>query len=223
MQRITRSFLAATVLALPFAATALAVAPTTVGDLAKPIAVGDTVPETLALPDLDGKRWSMKDLRGKVVMIHFWSGTCPYEKHANPVFRDLEAKYADNKDVVILGINSNVTELGDKPGEGADWSKFHADVRKRVAEEKFTHPMLVDHGNVVADLFAAQSTPHCYVIDKKGVLQYAGALDDDPSGKKGDEATVYFADAADAVLADKKPEVATTKSYGCSIKRVSKP
>ena len=223
MQRTARMFLAATVLALPLAATALALAPTAGDEVPKPIAIGDTVPETLALPDLDGVRVSMKDLRGKVVMIHFWSGTCPYEKHANPVFRDLEQKYAENKDVVLLGINSNATELGERPGEGADWSKFHADIRKWVAAEKFTHSMLVDHGNVVADLFDAKSTPHCYVIDKKGVLQYAGALDDDPSGKKGDEATIYFADATDAVLAGKQPETPTTKAYGCSIKRVSKP
>lgn len=217
MHRIARSFLAAATL------TAGAFAfPHLVGDETKPLEIGATVPETVSLPDLDGKQVSFKDLRGKVVMIHFWSGTCPWEKHANPIFRDLEKKYEGNKDVVFLGINSNVTELGERPGKDADWSKFHADVRKRVGEEKFTHRMLVDHGNVVADLFAATSTPHCYVIDKKGVLQYAGALDNDPKGEKGDQAKVYFSEATDAVLADKRPPEPTTKPYGCSIKRVAK-
>ena len=223
MHRIARSFLVTSVLALPLAATALALAPTYGDEARKPLAVGDVVPETLTLPDLDGKPVAFKDLRGKVVMLHFWSGTCPFEKTANPVFRQLEAKYGSNKDVVFLGVNSNSTELGEQPGAGADWSKFHADVRKRVTEEKFTHRMLVDHGNVVADVFAAQSTPHCFVIDKKGVLQYAGALADDPSGQKGDKARIYFAEATDAVLAGKQPDPATTKPYGCSIKRVTKP
>ena len=223
MHRISRSFLVTATLALPLAAAAYAFAPAAGDEMPKPIAVGDVVPETLSLPDLDGKPVAFKDLRGKVVVLHFWSGTCPFEKAANPIFRDLEKKFGANKDVVFLGINSNVTELGEKPGKDADWSKFHADVRKRVAEEKFTHRMLVDHGNVVADVFAAQSTPHCYVIDTKGVLQYAGALGDDPSGEKGDKARIYLAEATDAVLAGKRPDPATTKPYGCSIKRVTKP
>ena len=46
------------------------------------------------------------------------------------------------------------------------------------------------------------------------MLVYAGALDDDMGGKKGDAAKIYVRDAADAVLAGKPVEVKETKAYG---------
>ena len=184
----------------------------------KVLEVGSTVPERVALPDLDGKQHSFKDLRGKVVVVHFWSDRCPYEEHGNPVFARMEAKYKDSKDVVLIGINSNQNELGAKPAKDADHSKHYTNLREKLKEAKLNHTMLADHGNVVSNLFQAKSTPHCFVIDKKGVIQYAGALDDDPRGQKGEEATNYVVDAVTAVLAEKRPTVTQTKPYGCSIK-----
>lgn len=185
-----------------------------VHDETKPLEVGATVPETIRLMDFEGKPTSFKDLRGKVVMLHFWSDRCPAEKHADPVFQAMEKKYADNKDVVLLGIAANQNELGAKPAEGDDYAKFYGDLRKKRDELGYKHTILADHGNVVSDLFGAKTTPHCFVIDPKGVLQYSGALDDDLPGKKGDQAINYVANAAEALLAGKKPEVATTKPYG---------
>lgn len=180
----------------------------------KTLEVGSTVPERVALPDMDGATTSFKDLRGKVVILHFWSDRCPAERHANPVFARMEKKYAEEKDVVMIGINSNQNELGDKPGEGADYEKLYLNLRKQLKEVGLSHKLLIDHGNEVSTLFGARSTPHCYVIDKKGVIQYAGALDDDPRGRKGDEATNYLVDATTAILAGRKPEVTSTKPYG---------
>lgn len=183
-------------------------------DEVKPLEIGATVPETVRLLDFEGKPTSFKDLRGKVVMIHFWSDRCPAEKHADPVFLAMEKRYAENKDVVLLGIASNQNELGAKPEDGADFSKHYDSLRKKRDQVGYKHTILADHGNAVSDLFAAKSTPHCFVVDAKGVLQYAGALDDDLPGKKGDQATNYVVNAAEALLAGKKPEVQATKPYG---------
>ncbi len=180
----------------------------------KVLAVGATVPERLSLPDFDGKQTSFKDLRGKVVILHFWSDRCPAERHANPIFMEMEKKYKDSKDVVMLGIASNQNELGEKPGKDADLSKHYLNLRKKVKEVGYKHKIVVDHGNTVSNLFGARSTPHCYIIDKKGVIQYAGALDDDPRGKKGKEATNYLVEGTRAILAGKKPAVTSTKPYG---------
>ena len=78
----------------------------------------------------------------------------------------------------------------------------------------YEHTILADHGNVVSNLFGARSTPHCYVIDKEGVIRYAGALDDDPRGKKGENATNYLMEATSAILAGTKLPVTETKPYG---------
>jgi thiol-disulfide isomerase/thioredoxin len=180
----------------------------------KILKLGSTVPEAIKLTGLDGKDVSFKDLRGKVAIVHFWSDRCPAERHANPIFLGMEKKYAKSKDVVMIGIAANQNELGDKPGKDAKYADFYKGLRKKRDSVGYKHTILADHGNVVSTIFGARTTPHCYVIDKKGVIQYVGALDNDPRGKKGAEATNYLVDAATAILADKKPTVQTTKPYG---------
>lgn len=204
-------------LAAPALATSLWTTPASAlvsDETKKPLEIGSTVPETIRLADFEGKATSFKDLRGKVVIVHFWSDRCPAEKHANPVFLEMEKRYADNKEVVMIGIASNQNELGAKPAEGDDYAAFYTDLRTKRDEVGYKHTILADHGNVVSAQFGARTTPHCYVIDQKGVLQYAGALDDDLPGKKGDAATNYLVNATTALLAGKKPEVTSTKPYG---------
>lgn len=179
-------------------------------ELLKP---GSTVPETVAMKDLDGKTQTFKDLRGKVVIVHFWSDRCPAEAHADPVMKKLE-KYYEGKDVVILGFASNQGELGAEPPKDADYSKAYGNLRSKLKEAGLSHKIIADHGNKLSTLFQAKTTPHCFVIDAKGVLAYAGALDDDLQETKGDAAKVYVRDAADALLAGKPVEVASTRPYG---------
>jgi thiol-disulfide isomerase/thioredoxin len=176
--------------------------------------VGSTVPKTVALMDFEGESTSFEDLRGKVVLLHFWSDRCPAERHANPVFMEMEKRYAGNKDVVMVGIAANQNELGAVPEKGADLSEHYTSLRKKRDKVGYKHTILADHGNVVSGLFQARSTPHCFVIDKKGVIQYAGALDDDPRGRKGADATNYLVDAAAAILAGEELPVTETKPYG---------
>jgi thiol-disulfide isomerase/thioredoxin len=208
------------------ASTAFANAPTAVDDpkpvpekrddekKVKVLEIGSTVPERITLKDFEGKATSFKDLRDKVVIVHFWSYRCPAEKHANPIFKQMEARYAKSDDVVMLGIVSNQNELGPKPGPDADYSKHYKELREKYEDVGYSHTMLADHGNEISDLFGARSTPHCFVIDKKGVLRYSGALDDDPRGQKGDEATNYVVEVAEAVAAGKKVPYEETKPYG---------
>ncbi len=176
--------------------------------------LGSVVPETLELVDFDGKKVPFKEWRGKAVILHFWSTLCPAEKHADPVFQRLEKHYAGSKDVVMVGIASNQNELGAKPPAGADLSKEYGEFRKKIKDLGYKHPIFPDHGNVLSDLFQAKTTPHCFVLDRKGMIVYRGALDDDFRGEKGEGATIYVKDAAAAVIAGKELSVRETKPYG---------
>jgi len=180
----------------------------------KTLSVGKKVPGDITLTDFDGKSTSFDELRGKVVLLHFWSNLCPAERHANPVFKKMEERYAGSKDVVMLGIASNQNELGAKPGKDADYSQYYVALRKKRDEVGYRHTILADHGNVVSTLFGARSTPHCFVIDKEGVIRYSGALDDDPRGRKGEGATNFVMYAAKAILSGEKLPVTETKPYG---------
>ena len=186
---------------------------------AEPYKIGSVVDERITLRDLDGKELKFKDLRGKVVFIHFWSKDCPYEVKADPKTVALSERYK-GKDVVCLAINSNSTEYGPEPAKDAKPEDNYKEIRKHLAEKKMSFPVYIDRGNKVADMFNAQHTPHCFVIDQKGVLRYMGGLDDDPMGEKGEKATQYVRDAIDSLLANKEVAVKESKPYGCGIKRI---
>lgn len=178
-----------------------------------PYKVGSVVDEKLTLVDLDGKPLSFKDLRGKVVLVHFWSVLCPSEPQAEIKFKAMAKRY-EGKDVVFLAIASNQNEIGAEPAKDAKRSECYASVREHLKKEGIAYPVYLDHGNKVSDQFQAKSTPHCFVIDKKGAIVYAGALDDDPRGDKGDATKTYVRDAVDAALEGKEVTFKESRPYG---------
>ena len=203
-------------LAVPAMAQQAAEKQATPASAEKPaLGLGSVADEKLTLTDLDGKTMTFKDLRDKVVLIHFWSMTCPYEEVADPKVAALEARWKDKKDVVVLAINAHSNEIGAAPP--ADGYKA---IREHLKKKGLTGKVYVDHGNTLADLFGARSTPHCFVLDKKGTLVYEGGLDDDPKGDKGEATKQYARDAVEAVLAGKEVAVKQSKPYGCSLKRI---
>ncbi len=184
-----------------------------------PFTVGNEVDPGIELRDLDGKKHKLGDLRGKVVFIHFYSIRCPYEKVAVPKVNRISADYA-KKGVIVLGIAANVNEIGRQPDAKAFEAKKSKDrpyrrVRSKARAEEIHHPILVDHESLIANKFRARTTPHCFVIDKAGILRYDGALDNDARGRKSDEERQdYVRLAIEATLAGKKPAVDKTRPYG---------
>ena len=169
------------------------------------IAVGATIPKDVTFKDIDGKEHSFGEYRGKVVFVHFWSIVCPTEKVAEPKCINLQKTYGD-KGVVQIAINANQGEIKSGPP--------FSNLRDHVQAAGVNFLVSVDPGNKLTDLLDGQSTPHCFVIDRDGVLRYSGALDDDPRGVKGAETTAYVRDAIEAALAGKPVATPTTKPYG---------
>lgn len=171
--------------------------------------VGQPAP-AFKLTGIDGKEVSLADLKGKVVVLEWFNPTCPYIlKHhtINTTFNDLHKKY-EGKDVVMLAINSNKEG---NPGSGKEANE------KAAKEFKMAYPVLLDPKGEVGKAYGAKTTPHCFVIDKNGVLAYAGAIDDDKSSETPGK-TNYVAKAVDELLAGSSVSTATTKPYGCSVK-----
>lgn len=172
-----------------------------------PYEIGATVSPDIKLKDINGKEHSLADFRGQVVFIHFWSIVCPYEKLAEPKCKEIQKDFGD-KGLVEIAINANQKEISE-PGDPP-----YANLRSHVEQAGVNFMVTVDPGNKITDMFGGQSTPHCFVIDRDGVLRYSGALDDDPRGEKGKDAKGYVREAIQAVLAGEKVPVATTKPYG---------
>jgi hypothetical protein len=78
--------------------------------------------------------------------------------------------------------------------------------------------LLLDAQHEAADLYAAQSTPHAFVIDREGVLRYQGAVDNVAFRQRA--ATRFFVEeAVEALLEGRLPPVQETRAFGCAIVR----
>lgn len=168
--------------------------------------VGKPAPD-FTLESTDGTEYKLSDFKGKIVVLEWINHECPVVNrcHKNNVMADTMAKFKD-KPVVWLAVDSSYFCM-DKLDN----------VKKWIQAEKIDYPYLLDPKGKVGHLYEAKTTPHMFVIDKNGVLAYAGAIDDDPYGKK-DNSSNYVAEAVDALLNGSAVATATTKSYGCSVK-----
>ena len=201
---------------LLLAAALLASAPVAASPQAAPPAVsvvGKAAPD-FTLTDLDGKEVKLSSFKGKTVVLEWFNPGCPFVKKSHTVGSLIDtAKKHTDKGVVWLAINSNA-----EGKQGAD-PQANKDAAKTW---KLSHPILRDADGKVGKLYGATNTPHMFVIDKKGTVVYAGAIDNSPDGEKksaeGGKVINYVDDAVAAATAGKKVAVASTQAYGCSVK-----
>jgi len=80
--------------------------------------------------------------------------------------------------------------------------------------------VLFDPEGSVGHAYGAKTTPHMFVINDKGVIVYAGAIDDNPSSDAADAATAknFVRAAYDEASAGKPVSTAATAPYGCGVK-----
>ena len=166
--------------------------------------IGSTV-ESFSLPDTDGKTQTLDSLKGKNGTLIVWlSAQCPVVKGYKDRINEIAAAYKA-KGINFVGINSNSTE-------DLTW------VKSNITEFGYQFPVLLDKDNVLADKWGATVTPEAYYLDKKNVLLYHGAIDNDRSGKNVQE--TFLKTAFDSALSGKAIEKAKTAAFGCTIKRV---
>jgi thiol-disulfide isomerase/thioredoxin len=178
------------------------------------VKIGDALDGATKFKDLDGVEKTLADYKGKVVAVAFYSVTCPWMKAAEPKLKALHKSW-EGKDVVFLAIDANKGEIGKDPYAGGEKPKeTYADIRAHAKANDVKFTIIADHGNKLADVMQAKTTPHCFVFDKGGILRFAGGLDDDGKDAKGAAATQYFKDAVDAVLKGDKPKNESPRAYG---------
>ena len=119
------------------------------------------------LVDLDGKKHKLSDYSGKIVVLEWYNPDCPFVKwaHNTGPLKDMAARYTA-KGVQWLAINS-----------GAAGKQGHGLARNLASlkEYSLSHPIALDESGAVGKAYGATNTPQLYIIDKAGVLVYAGA------------------------------------------------
>lgn len=175
--------------------------------------VGKPAPE-FTLTDSNGKSHNLSDFKGKVVVLEWLNHGCPFvQKHYDGGnMQGLQKKYT-GEGVVWLSIVSSA------PGKQGHMSPEETNKTKAEKNSAAT-AVLLDEDGKVGRLYNAKVTPELFVINKEGVLVYAGAIDDKKSTDAADVAGAknHVAAALDETLAGKPVSVPTTTAYGCSVK-----
>ena len=161
--------------------------------------------------DLSGKARKLSDYRGKVVVLEWLNPGCPvvgrhYRSGNMPATQAAAA--ADG--AVWLQVNSSA--MGDlDASKSIEWQKKQGAMATAYVR---------DQEGKIGRLYAAQTTPHLYVIAKDGTLAYQGAIDDQPHATQANTTSAHnYVKAALAALKAGKPvEKTTTQPYGCGVK-----
>lgn len=157
-----------------------------------------------SLPAVNGARTGLSDYRGSFVVLTFWSAECPWSRRADVllVYRSLSW---GPRGVQILGVASNITETENE-------------IAHEMERRGVRYPVLLDQEQTVADAYRAQTTPHFFVLDRRGIIRYTGALDD-ASFKQPRPKILYLDRAMTALLDNHTPEPQVTLPYGCAVVR----
>lgn len=123
---------------------------------------GSAAKEGFAAPDftldlLNGGTVSLSELRGKVVLINFWTSWCPPCRLEMPA---IEKTYRSYKEIGFVVIGVNLT--------AQDSEQAAANFAKEIG---VTFPIALDRDNTIGNLYRVTALPTSFFIDRNGVIR----------------------------------------------------
>ncbi|NDK56928.1 thioredoxin-like domain-containing protein [Pontibacter fetidus] len=108
--------------------------------------------------------WTIKELRGKIVLLDFWTFGCINCQHIVPDLRRLEEEFADV--LVVIGVHS----------AKFDAEKQNETIKQAIRKFGITHPVVNDADFKLWDQYGIKAWPTIVLIDPRGkvVGQHAG-------------------------------------------------
>jgi peroxiredoxin len=207
-----RTFVAGTTLAglATVAGRGILASPAWAAGVAK---VGETAP-AFNTAATNGRSVSLADQRGKIVILEWTNHDCPYvRKHYDSGNMQTLQKEITAQGVVWL------TLISSSPGTQGYVSPKEAD---ELTASRKANPtaVLLDPTGAVGKAYGATNTPHMYIVDKAGLLVYAGAIDDRPTTRRADVqgAQNYVRAALEDMAAGRAVQTPVTRAYGCTVK-----
>lgn len=162
----------------------------------------------------EGKTISLDNLKGKTVLLEWTNHECPFvKKHYDSGNMQGLQKDAAAKGIVWLQVISSA------PGKQGQVDGATA-IKLNSARSATPAGVILDPEGKLGKLYGAQTTPHIFIIDAKGILVYKGGIDSLATADKADiaKAEPYVVNALSSLAAGRKIAANNTKPYGCSIK-----
>jgi len=111
----------------------------------------ERAPEFVTL-SADGRRVSLTDLRGRVVILTFWASWCEPCRDELPLFEALHRDHADGG-LVVVGVNSR-----ERPAIITEYARAH----------RLTFPLARDEAGTVSQMYGVVGLPTTFVIGRDG-------------------------------------------------------
>jgi peroxiredoxin len=121
----------------------------------------------------DGAEWlnteplRLENLRGKVVLVRWWTDTCPYCSRSAPALNEFHARYA-HRGLIVIGM------YHPKP---IDRPITASEIREAAQERGFGFPIAIDRNWSVLrhwwlDGGRRSATSVSFLIDQRGVIRH---------------------------------------------------
>lgn len=131
----------------------------------EPVAMPQT---SSALPSLDGGTAWLKGtpltpekLKGKVVLVDFWTYDCINCQHTLPHVRDWANQY-QSQGLVVVGVHT----------PEYPWERDEKAVSRAIKQWQLPYPVVADNDYVIWNRFGNQYWPAHYLFDAHGQLRY---------------------------------------------------
>lgn len=126
--------------------------------------------------------FSLKDLRGKMVLLDFWTYCCINCMHVIPDLKKLEEKYS--KELVVIGVHS-AKFFNEKGTES---------IRQAILRYGIQHPVINDKDLEVWELYGIQAWPSLVLINPNGrvIASHSGEQIFEPFDSLISQAIPYF-------------------------------
>jgi peptide-methionine (R)-S-oxide reductase len=118
-------------------------------------------------PEIYGGTWinsdplSLKSLRGRVVIVDFWTFGCYNCRNTLPAVKSWDARYRD-KGLTIIGVHTPELEL----------ERNIETVRREIAKLDIRYPVVTDNDNATWNAYKVEAWPTWFVIDKLGRVRW---------------------------------------------------
>lgn len=120
-----------------------------------------TAPEFSAGTWINSEPLTLKSLRGRVVVVEFWTFGCYNCRNTLPTVKSWDARYRE-KGLTIVGVHS--PELSDE--------RKLDNVRREVASLGITYPVVTDNDYATWKAYNVEAWPTIFVLDKANRIRW---------------------------------------------------
>ena len=111
---------------------------------------------TFAAETIEGKRFSIEEQEGRVVVLDFWATWCPPCRKTLPALQAMHERYKGDDGVMIASVSID---------EGRNVGSF---LRNFMKQKRYSFPVISDSYRNISAVYDVKTVPTMVVIDPKG-------------------------------------------------------